>query len=40
METERGGDGVRSFSEGEEARRLHGAGGGRHSEERRGSRGG
>jgi hypothetical protein len=30
----RGGDGVRLFPEGEEARWLHGAGGGQHSEER------
>jgi hypothetical protein len=32
--------GCSHFSEGEEARRLHGAGGGRHSEERRGGEGG
>jgi hypothetical protein len=36
----RGGDGVRSFSKGKEARWLHSVGGGQHSEERSGGQGG
>jgi hypothetical protein len=40
MKMEKGGDGVQPFSRGEEARRLHSAGGGQHSKEQRGSWGG